>query len=269
MTSLNYLPTFPLTALPEVPLDKVISYLDAEDLRTFHRVSRAWKSALESRRRDNDRRLELVRCIQENKENLANGMSVQETLPTVADNRVAARERMADDKKNGADYYLMECTNLVQQSTPVMSKVSTPDSSIFLTPVSPFEFQMFQEAEKSLERGQKLYQCRRCRGPVPSPVVSAEPKESRRPRRTKLISRMNLPDEQHTEIQQQERKKVKTLSTISPVLSSPPVTVASLGEKMTQSLVLSSPSLSMSPDWIITGLQTGILDVQRRVLPLR
>ncbi|ODM90332.1 hypothetical protein Ocin01_16351 [Orchesella cincta] len=80
---------------------------------------------------------------------------MRETLPTVADNRVAARERMADDKKNGADYYLMECTNLVQQSTP-----------------------MFQEAEKSLERGQKLYQCRRCRGPVPSPVVSAEPKES-------------------------------------------------------------------------------------------
>ncbi|CAL8144219.1 unnamed protein product [Orchesella dallaii] len=173
----------------------------------------------------------------------------EETVPAVADHRVAARERLPDDdKKNGTDCYLMECTNLIQQSTPVMSKVSTPENSVFLTPISPYDFQMhqFQEAEKSLEQGQKLYQCRRCRGPVPSPVVSAEPKESRRPRRCNLISKMNLPDEHHPDIQQQERKKAKTLSTVSPFFSSPPVTVASLGEKMTHSLVLSSPSLSMS-----------------------
>jgi len=63
--------SFPLTDLPEVPLDKVVSYLNAEDLRTFHRVSRGWKAALESRRKDNERRLELVQRIKENKENLS------------------------------------------------------------------------------------------------------------------------------------------------------------------------------------------------------
>lgn len=56
--------------LPDLPLDIIISYLEDKDLQCFHQVSRSWKSELESRSKDNQRRKDLVQTIRENKENI-------------------------------------------------------------------------------------------------------------------------------------------------------------------------------------------------------
>lgn len=65
--------SFPLTNLPDVPLRKIISYLDPEDLRAFHQVSLSWKAALENHSNQDRRRTALVEEIREDKENLLNG----------------------------------------------------------------------------------------------------------------------------------------------------------------------------------------------------
>lgn len=106
--------------------------------------------------------------------------------------------------------------------------------------------------------GQKLFQCRKCRGPVPSPatpgITDSRGDSSRRhsqPNRVKLISRLEGEPFTHypphlESPQKRECKKAKTLSSVdlSPIAYMSPVTVASLGEKMSHSLVLSSPCLT-------------------------
>jgi hypothetical protein len=57
--------------LPDLVLDKILSFLEDEDLRSCHQVCHAWKEALEKRQSVNQRRLDLVQNIhRDNKENL-------------------------------------------------------------------------------------------------------------------------------------------------------------------------------------------------------
>lgn len=77
----NCQPQFLLSRLPEVPLDKVLEFLTADDLRRFHQVNNEWKRALESRPRVNRRRLQLVAEITANKENIQN--STEPVTPQV------------------------------------------------------------------------------------------------------------------------------------------------------------------------------------------
>jgi len=59
-------------ALPDVAIDKIISYLPDEDLRSVHQVSTEWQRCLEIRQREDLRRRNLVEKIRLNKENIMN-----------------------------------------------------------------------------------------------------------------------------------------------------------------------------------------------------
>jgi len=154
-----------LDQIPDVPLDKVLSYLDAEDLRRFYQVSKTWRRIVQARPLVDSRRVELVKRIRQNKENIPEKNVPLDSLTPVNKRTESPPVTCTTDGKPGGRKLLGPITNSKK------SAVQNGNLSVLQTPTSRFLQEL--EAGKKLLKGQQLFRCPECRSPVPSPVPSA------------------------------------------------------------------------------------------------